>query len=667
MSEGEHKQPVETKDLYRILLDTRNLEIKLFWQRSNYFLMLNSGAALGFFSIQDEKFRLIFAVMGLLAALLWFLVCLGAKFWQTRWEQRLLEFEKEHMPGLDFFGADAERITSDAKKGFAFHKLSWIQRLIYRLSLHKPSVSYSMIRLSLLFIIGWAVFIALMVAPAVPASHGNTASAKLDSDHTETSRYYAELLSGDSPSITELQLFTNMLPKGGDLHHHYSGAIYAETYLDWVAAQNYCIYRVSDPTKSPPIKKYAIETKPKELAKTARDICISADEARKDNPFYRGLLKHWSDKDYHNHFHEQPAPDQQFFNTFGYFGPASGYSYSTGLRILKDRAKAENVEYMETMLKGAPSIDSPDITKLNDLTSESSDQEIEKALTKAYDFMANDPDSKDKLKRYVETVEAAASGIDDPDFKLRFLAYVSRNSTPGKIFSGLYFSFASAQSSKLIVGVNFVGPENGIVSMRDYTLHMKMFRFLKKRFPDVKIALHAGELALGMVPPEGLRYHISEALKIAGADRIGHGVDIADETDAYELLDLMKQGDKKAIEINLTSNAFILGVKNAAHPLLLYRHQHVPFVISTDDAGVSRNNLSYEYLLYVSRYKPSYDELKKVVYNSIRYSFLSDAEKDAETLKLDKRFAAFEKEIADNARSLKAEGSSSRGNAADRP
>lgn len=101
--------------------------------------------------------------MGALASVLWFWVCLGGKFWQTRWEQRLLEFEREHLPNLDFFGASAERIRADVEKGFAFNNLGWMQRLIYRLALNKPSVSYSMIRLSALFVIGWFSFIVAVI------------------------------------------------------------------------------------------------------------------------------------------------------------------------------------------------------------------------------------------------------------------------------------------------------------------------------------------------------------------------------------------------------------------------------------------------------------------------------------------------------------------------
>ena len=459
-----------------------------------------------------------------------------------------------------------------------------------------------------------------------------------------TKNYYSQLISGAQPNIAELTLLTNLLPKGGDLHHHYSGAIYAETYLDWVGAQNYCIYRTTDPEHK--IEKFRIATRPQDLNEVARSACISAEAARQDNAFYRELLKRWSDKDYDNHYHEQPAPDQQFFDTFSYFGAVSDYDYNQGLKSLKERAKAENIGYLETMLKGGPTSGNPRLEQLLDtLKATASDQKIEETLLQAYELLKEDPEIRIKLDTYLKSLDDAAVGVDDESFRLRFQTYASRNNTPAKVFSSLYTSFEAAKRSKLVVGVNIVGPENGPVAMRDYSMHMKMFAFLKQRYPDTRLSLHAGELALGMVPPEGLRSHIREAVLVAGANRIGHGVDIAHETDSPALLRSMKQRGV-AIEVNLTSNSFILGVKNEAHPLLLYSRHEVPIVISTDDAGVSRNNLSGEYLLYVTRYKPSYDELKRTVYNSIRYSFLPRQEKRDEIVKLDARFAEFEARIA---------------------
>lgn len=471
------------------------------------------------------------------------------------------------------------------------------------------------------------------------------------SNYLATQRYYTQLVSGHAPQLAELNLLMTMLPKGGDIHHHYSGAVYAETYLDWVEKQGYCIYRENDPQNKR--EKYRIETADPATASVPIKDCIKADAVRQDNPFYRELLKRWSNKDFDNHYHEQQAPDQQFFNTFGFFGPVSGYSPNEGLKMLKQRAKAENLQYLETMLKSAPDTVNPELAaKIDGLAPDAGDEAVRQALTPFTDFMDGDDAVKQKIADYANYLASSAAGIDDADFTLRFQSYVSRNSLPSKVFTGLYAAFAAAQNSKLIVGVNIVGPENGFVAMRDYDLHMRMFRFLKQKFPGVRLSLHAGELALGMVPPEGLRTHIRSAVEIAGAERIGHGIDITHEDRPDQLLETLRTR-KIAIEINLTSNAFILGIMREAHPVTVYMRHDVPVVISTDDAGVSRNNLSGEYLLFASRYKPSYAVLKQVVYNSIRYSFLSQAEKNAQVSLLDQRFIRFEAAAAKLARAPK--------------
>ena len=463
------------------------------------------------------------------------------------------------------------------------------------------------------------------------------------SNYHAAETYYANLISGTISEGAELNLLMTMLPKGGDLHNHYSGAQYSETYIDWLGKLKYCIYSENDASLQ--AEKYRIETRT-DIPEAARKICRTADAVRNDTAFYREVLKRWSNKDYANHYHTQPAPDLQFFDTFGYFWAASNYSYTEGLKILKERAKAENLQYLEMMFKGAPDVDNPALARqINSLPPNAAVADVNQAFSAYADFMASDPEALKKIADHVSYLETVVAGVDDSDFKIRLQSYVSRNNQPAQIFSGLYSAFAAASKSSLIVGVNFVGPENGYVAMRDYKLHMQMFQFLRQRFPGTRLALHAGELALGMVPPEGLRFHIHDAVEIAGAKRIGHGVDISHESNALELLASMR-AKQVAVEVNLTSNEFILGVKNEAHPVNLYRRHGVPFVISTDDPGVSRNNLSGEYLLFVSRYKPSYRELKEVVFNSIRYSFLSDRDKEAELASLDKRFEKFEAAVA---------------------
>jgi hypothetical protein len=144
------------KEAYKIALDTRNLEIGLFWQRSNYFLALNTALAIGFFNINDRGYTLLLALFGFAISLLWYRVNLGSKFWQSRWEHRLRVVEEEIAPDLKFFAADWETIRKDVQASLKTSAHKGFQKFVDRGILKKHSVSYQMIRLSILFVLGWA-------------------------------------------------------------------------------------------------------------------------------------------------------------------------------------------------------------------------------------------------------------------------------------------------------------------------------------------------------------------------------------------------------------------------------------------------------------------------------------------------------------------------------
>jgi adenosine deaminase len=166
-----------------------------------------------------------------------------------------------------------------------------------------------------------------------------------------------------------------------------------------------------------------------------------------------------------------------------------------------------------------------------------------------------------------------------------------------------------------------VQPEDGVTSMGDYRLHMRMVEYAHCQFPKVHIALHAGELTDGLVKPEGLRFHIREAVEVGHAERIGHGVDLVYETGSAVLLKEMAS-KRIAVEINLTSNDLILGVRGANHPFPVYRKAGVPVVLSTDDEAVARTHLTNEYVRATLTYGLTYSDLKEIVRNSLEYSFL---------------------------------------------
>jgi adenosine deaminase/adenosine deaminase CECR1 len=309
------------------------------------------------------------------------------------------------------------------------------------------------------------------------------------------------------------------------------------------------------------------------------------------------------------------------------------------------------LSYIETQLSTIPApINLEDWTKFNVQLREMAAKKDEKAilalLDKLYIALQEKNVSgyaKDFNTNFVAKLHTDLK-IDDERFTMRYQNFVLRFMEPTELFKNLVVAFISADTSSLMAGVNIVSPEDGETSMKDYWLHMLMFKYCHSRFPNVKYTLHAGELTLGLVQPEELTWHINSAVYDAGANRIGHGVDMAYEAKSYELLQYMAK-NKIAIEINLVSNEFILKVKENRHPISLYKEFGVPIVISTDDAGILRTNMTEQYVLLAKRYTDiSYSDIKEFVYNSINYSFIKDASVKKELLRnLDARFKTFEK------------------------
>ena len=160
---NEKAEELSGLEAYKIALDTRNLEVGLFWQRSNYFLVLNAALAIGFFRLADNKYSFLLACLGAFVSFLWYRVNLGSKYWQARWEQRLSEKEKEIAEELDFFSAAPARIQADVEKSFLHgaERKSRFQKWLEQQALKKPSVSYNMTILSLVFVGTWVLLVLI--------------------------------------------------------------------------------------------------------------------------------------------------------------------------------------------------------------------------------------------------------------------------------------------------------------------------------------------------------------------------------------------------------------------------------------------------------------------------------------------------------------------------
>jgi len=204
--------------------------------------------------------------------------------------------------------------------------------------------------------------------------------------------------------------------------------------------------------------------------------------------------------------------------------------------------------------------------------------------------------------------------------EIRFLYQVLRGFPKEQVFAQALLGFEVAAADPRVVGINFVMPEDGYTSMTDYALQMHMVGYLHSVYPNVHISLHAGELAPGLVPPDGLCCHVRLAVEEAHSERIGHGVDILYEDRPYDLLKEMA-ARHVLVEINLTSNDVILGISGKDHPFPIYRKFGVPVALSTDDEGVSRIDLTHEYVRAAESYNLRYEDLKQMVRAGIEHSF----------------------------------------------
>jgi adenosine deaminase len=435
-----------------------------------------------------------------------------------------------------------------------------------------------------------------------------------------------------------LRQFLSKLPKGADLHHHYSGSVYAETYLEYIEKNNLWINRNS----------YAVAYD--QAPRNERSEWSSVNSLKEDgywSDIRVKIIESWS-KLYFNYVSK--ANDEHFFSTFEKFSIPETQTYNEGLTEIKKRAISENVSYIETMFTSTGFYDKFEKdeefnTQLLALQ-KTKDNSIQNKLAELYTYYTKAENAVflSKVKTHNALIENlhTENKIDDDEFMMRYQNYFLRVFDPATTFKSFLIAFHSASTSDLIVGVNVVAPENNAVSMRDYWLHMQLFKYFKSVYPNVKTAMHAGELTLGLVKPEDLTFHINDAVFIAGASRIGHGIDIAYEKKSEELLKYMAQ-HKIAIEISFSSNDFILGVSGNKHPILLYKAYNVPIVISTDDAGVLRTDLTQQFLILARDYPSiNYHDIKEMVFNSINYSFLNKSEKEKIRKDLEARFVEFE-------------------------
>ena len=170
------------------------------------------------------------------------------------------------------------------------------------------------------------------VCLAIPSAFA--AKRPAASSEARTERYFESIRK--DPNL--LVAFLLEMPKGGDLHNHLSGAIYAETLIDWAKDEKQCV----DPK--------TLYLTPSLKLSTGDPYCpaptVLAETALANPVLYRSMVDAFSMRNWE--LSGQSGHDH-FFDTFDKFGAATHGNTGKMLAETAKRAASQREVYQELM------------------------------------------------------------------------------------------------------------------------------------------------------------------------------------------------------------------------------------------------------------------------------------------------------------------------------
>jgi adenosine deaminase len=407
----------------------------------------------------------------------------------------------------------------------------------------------------------------------------------------------------------ELLDFLDRIPKGGDLHHHLTGAVYAESYINYAAEDGDCIDRAAFKILPPPCDP-------------SRGL-LPASQAISDFVFRNLVIDAWSIRNFHPTAEDRDVR-LHFFAAFGKFDLVTNKHWGEMLAEVTHRGGAQNEIYLETMLTP----DQGEAIQLgrqigwNDDFAVMRSRMLAGGMAKVVaDGRKNLDDGEAKMRQVL--------GCDgaQPDVgcgvTLRYLNQVLRAFPKEQVFAQMLAAFEIGSADPRMVGINLVQSQDEFNALNDFDLQMHMLDYLHGVYPKVHITLHAGELTPGEVKPEELlASHIRKSIEIGHAERIGHGLDVIYEADPAGLVAEMAQ-KHILVEDCLYSHEVVRDMKGRENVLPIYLRAGVPVSLATDDEAIVRSELTWYFRRAVEAYDVDYLMLKRMVRDSLDHAFLS--------------------------------------------
>ena len=222
-------------------------------------------------------------------------------------------------------------------------------------------------------------------------------------------------------------------------------------------------------------------------------------------------------------------------------------------------------------------------------------------------FMA-EPHGLDPARVVAAVVEGARAGSEATGVQVNLIGILSRTYGPEVARQELAALLAHRPD---ITALDLAGDEANFPA-RWFEEH-----FQRGRDAGWRITVHAGETA----GPES----VWDAVRLLGAERIGHGVRALEDDSLIEFLTEKRIG----IEANLTSNVQTSTVPDlASHPLRAMLERGLRASINTDDPGVSAIDLPYEFNVAAPAAGLSPGQIRQAQGNALETAFLTKEQKD---------------------------------------
>src|SRR5256714_2992623 len=220
-----------------------------------------------------------------------------------------------------------------------------------------------------------------------------------------------------------------------------------------------------------------------------------------------------------------------------------------------------------------------------------------------------EPHRLDPARVVAAVVEGAAEGAQTTGMRVQLIGILSRTYGPEIAHKELA---ALLTQREQIVALDLAGDEAKFPA-KLFTEH-----FQRGRDAGWHVTIHAGESA----GPES----VWDAVRLLGAERIGHGVRAMEDP---ALVDFLRE-KRIGIEANLTSNVQTSTVADlSSHPLGEMLSRGLVASINTDDPGVSAIDLPHEFEVAAPAAGLSREQIRQAQINAPETAFLYQREKDA--------------------------------------